>query len=279
MAGLVKNKFLFLVVAIMLLIGNTTCEKNPTEPKKHTMPVLPPTASMQMDISFFKASPEASLNKTMLSKSNFIAAAARVAFINAGVILASIAPSAVFAAAISQQPVLQEDGKFHWIYSVSEGLVNFSVDLVGWIEVPDTEAVWEVFVSSTNHWPPLNRFLWYQGRSKIGNKLGWWLFHDPKSVDSLRDVLRIDWEIDDELDHELVFTNVHSLSADFGDWLKYGIELSDRFLIFFDASANRTNTIYWNAETGAGFIEWFDYNNGAKSYWDENRNDTTGPPA
>ena len=39
------------------------------------------------------------------------------------------------------------------------------------------------------------------------------------------------------------------------------------------------NTIYWNAETRAGYIEWVGYNNGEKSYWDENLNDMTGPPA
>jgi hypothetical protein len=158
-------------------------------------------------------------------------------------------------------------------------LNTFSVDLAGWIDTPNVEVVWEVYIISNTHTPDLDHFLWYHGRSKIDNKEGCWIFHDDKSPDSLVEVIRIDWEIPDENESELIFTNVKVTSNEYGDYLKYGIELTDRFLIYFDASENRTNTIYWNAETKAGYIEWAGYNDGAKSYWDENLNDTTGPPA
>ncbi|MCI0495622.1 hypothetical protein L0Z72_11525 [candidate division KSB1 bacterium] len=283
MRTLAKNKIIALGVMLIFLFGLTTCDKEPTEPNKNTAPELPPVQSMQIDLSYFHINPNQSLQKSATSKWNFLAAITTVSYINTFVIAASVAPSLVFATAMSQQPKLQDDAKFHWIYSASDTILGkviaFEVDLVGWIDETEQESVWEVYVSSNNHSPQLNHFLWYQGRSEIGNKKGWWLFHDDKSPDSLIDVLKVAWDLSDENDKELIFTNVTASSNEYGDYLKYGIEFSDRYLIFFDASENKTNTIYWNAETGAGFIEWQNYNNGAKSYWDENHNDISGPPA
>ena len=272
-----NNKLLAVGILIVFLFTLTTCEKEPTEPED-VAPELPPVQSIQPDLSFFKTNSNFSLNKTALSKNNFLAEAARIVFINTSVILASVVPTAVLAAALTRQPTLEEDGKWHWIFTVEDELNTFSVDLAGWIDTPNAEVVWEVYITSNTHTPDLDHFLWYEGRSKIGNKEGWWIFHDDKSPDSLVDVIRVDWQITDDSDSELIFTNVKQSSSDYGDYLKYGVELTDRFLIYFEAVENRTNTIYWNAETRAGYIEWFNHNDGAKSYWDENLEDTTGPP-
>ncbi len=262
---------------IILLMGLPTCEKEPTKPAA-VAPDLPPVQSLQADLSFFKTNTNLTLNKSALSKNNFFAAVWRVSIINLKILAAAIVPTAVLTAALSQPVELKTDGKWHWIFTASEGPWAFSVDLVGWIDTPNAEAVWEVYISSNSYMLPLDRFLWFEGRSKIGNKEGWWNFYDPMSPDSLCQTMKVEWEID-ENDLELVFKNVKANSEDYGDYLKYGIELSDHFLIYFDAATNRTNTIYWNAETRAGYIEWFDYNNGQKSYWDEYFNDISGPPA
>lgn len=277
------NKIFTLAIMLIFSISLTTCDKEPTEPEKSVAPELPPVQSMSIDASFFKTTPNLGLQKSAISKWNFLNAASRVVIINSVVLAASIVPSAVFAVAIKQTPQLQNDGKFHWIYAAIDTLfgkeTSFEVDLVGWIDENKQENAWEIYVSSNTHAPALNNFLWYQGRSEINNKAGWWMFHDDKSPDSLVDVLKVEWDLSDENDKELVFTNVKESSNEYGDYLKYGSEFSDRFLIFFDASENNTNTIYWNAETRSGFIEWQNYNNGTKSYWDENHNDVPGPPA
>lgn len=278
MKSLMKSKLLALGIMIIFMISMVTCEKEPTEPEE-VAPELPPVQSLQADLSFFQTSPNFALKKTSLSKTNFINAAARVALINATVVIVSVVPTAVLAAALSQQPSLQEDGKWHWVFTAEEGLNTFSVDLAGWIDTPNAEVVWEIYLTSNTHSPDLDNFLWYYGRAKISNKEGWWIFHDDKSPDTLKEVIKVDWQITDETDSELIFTNVNESSDENGDYLKYGIELSDRFLIYFDASKSQNNTIYWNAETKAGYIEWFDHNSGEKSYWDENLNDMTGPPA
>jgi hypothetical protein len=272
----IKNKSIVLFAIIIFIVSLFACEKNATEPGKDVPPPLPPVESMKLDLSFFQTSSSNSLAKTTLSKQNFLAAAGRVWIISTVVTLAAVVPTAVFAAAISQNAELQPDGKFHWIYTVQNGNDVFSADLAGWVDQQTTEIVWEMYVSSNTHSPKLDHFLWYDGRVKIGNKEGWWLFYDDKSPASNVEVLKVDWQIPDVDHRELVLSNVQESSNDYGDTLSYSLDNFDNNLIFFDASQVKTNTIYWNSQTGAGFIEWFDYKNGVRSYWDENHDDLPG---
>jgi len=276
---LIKNKSMILMTTIIFIISLFACEKNATEPKEDTPPQLPPVESMQFDLSFFKTTSNNSLAKTTLSKHNFVAAALRVWIIKTAFTVAAIVPTAVFAVAISQEAELQNDGKFHWVYTFQNDSDVFIADLAGWVDMQSTEVVWEMYVSSNTHSPELEHFLWYEGRSRIGNKEGWWLFYDDKSPDSLIEVLKVDWKIPDVNHRELILSNVKQSSNDYGDTLKYSLDNYDNYLLFYDASDVKTNTIYWDSQTGAGYIEWFDYNDGARSYWDENQNDIAAPPA
>jgi len=276
---IIKNKSARLITVMVLIVSLFACEKNATEPGKNTAPPLPPVESMKLDLSFFPKPSNNSLAKTTLSKQNFNNAALRVWIIHTAVALAAVAPTAVFAAAISQDAELQPDGKFHWIYTVQNNNDIFIADLAGWVDQQSTEVVWEMYVSSNTHSPELDHFLWYDGRSQIGNKEGWWLFYDDKSPASAIEVLKVDWQIPDANHREVVLSNVTQSSNEYGDTLSYSIADYDNNLIFFDASAVKTNTIYWDSKTGAGFIEWFDYKDGARYYWDGNQEDTTGPPA
>ncbi len=279
MNQIIKNKSTVLITAIIFILSLFACEKNATEPEKQSAPPLPPVESMKLDLSFFPKPSNNSLAKTTLSKQNFNNAAIRVWIIYAAVALAAVVPTAVFAAAISQDAELQADGKFHWIYTIQNGNDIFAADLAGWVDQASTEIVWEMYVSSNTHSPNLDHFMWYEGRSNISNNEGWWLFYDDKSPASKVEVLKVDWQIPDNNHGELVLSNVSQSSVGYGDTLGYSIADYDNNLVFFDASEAKNNTIYWDSQTGAGFIEWFDYKSGAKSYWDENQEDTTGPPA
>ena len=278
MSQLLKNRCIAGILILTLLFSMVSCEKNATEPGKNSPPPLPPTESMEMNLSLFNSQPNNLLAKSALSKNNFLAAFGRVFIINTVVRVAAIVPTAIFIAAAQQQTQLQEDGKFHWIYTVTNESENFVADLAGWIDESASEIVWEMYVSSTTHNPVLNKFLWYEGRVKIGNKEGWWLFYDDKSPDSPVEVLKIDWQVPDKDHSHLILTNVKQASPDVGDTLTYIKNDKENFLYFFDASKNENNEIFWNTQTGIGYIEWFDYNNGVRSYWDEQQNDIPAPP-
>ena len=278
MSRLTKNKLFIFSLTFILLISFTACEKNPTNKKDDQAPPLPPVESMQPNVTFFSNPQNQSLSKTALSKNNFFAAGARVLIINSVVLVASIVPTAIFLAALSQTPELQADGKFHWIYTIHYGGNTYSADLAGSIDKPNSEVIWEMYVTCTSYNPPLDRFLWYDGRAKIGNKEGWWMFHHDQHPDSRVDVLKIEWQVPDSTQQNLTITNVYTDDSNYGDNLKYQFQNNEGNLIFYDASETQTSTIHWNTQLGSGYIQWFDYKNGVKNCWDENQDDVDCPP-
>lgn len=273
------NKLFIFFLSVLLVFALLVCDKNPSDNRKDNAPALPPAESMKLDLSFFSGSPiNLLLAKITQSKQNFVAAGLRVLIIKTTVLLASIAPTAVFVAALNQPPILEEDAKFHWRYSTPAAGNTYRVDLAGWIDVATTEAVWEVYVSSTSHDPPLDHFLWYTGRSKINNRQGWWIFNHDQHPDTSINVLKIDWEITADTHRQLFFSNIYQSHSDFGDSLKYTLDNFDNYLVFYDSSTVQTSTIYWDSQNRNGFIQWFDYKDGAKSCWDENQDDIECPP-
>jgi hypothetical protein len=278
MNKLAKNKLLSVSLSLMLMFYLTSCEKNPTEPVDEQAPTLPPVESMKVDVNFFRNPPGQSLEKSSLSKNNFIAASARVLIINTVVLVASVVPSAIFLAALSQTPELKPDGKFHWIYTVQQGGKVYSADLAASVDMLNSEVIFEMYVTCPTYNPPLSNFLWYKGRAKIGNLEGWWIFHHDQFPDSLIDVLRIDWQVPDSTHQNLKISNVHTTHADYGNYLEYQIESETGNLYFYDSSESQTSTIHWNSGTGTGYIQWFDYLDGVKSCWNENQDDIDCPP-
>ena len=278
MNQLLKIRCIVGILILALLVSIVSCDKNATEPGKNSPPPLPPPESMEMNLSLFDSQPNNFLAKSALTKQNFGAAFLRVFFINTVVRVAAIVPTVLFVTAAQQPPELQADGKFHWIKTVPNKNDTFIADLAGWIDTPASEVVWEMYVSSTTHNPVLEKFLWYEGRAKISNKEGWWLFYDDKSPDSPIEVLKIDWQVPDKEHGHLKLTNVKQVSPDFGDTLTYIKNDKENFLGLYDASKNEVNTIFWNTQTGAGYIQWFDYEKGVRSYWDEQQNDIPAPP-
>ena len=262
------------LLLVLSLIVWVACEKNPIDNEKKEPPVLPPSESMQFDLSLFNNSP---LQKaTVFSKQNFTNAALRLFVINTVVSVELAVPVIVFAAAASQTPELQSDGKFHWVYSITNGGNTFEADLAGWIDIPNKQAVWEMYISSNNLKPPLNKFLWYTGRSEIDTPSGYWLFYDPEQPTASVEAVRIDWTIVSEDDRTLTFTGLQEGSEIEGDTLNYRWQGTLRSVTLYDAAEEKTVLIHWDAETGAGCLTDPNYNEGQESCWDENQNDIEG---
>ena len=130
------NNYLLALLGIAILLAGMACEKNPVETEDPTPPALPPAESMKLDLSTFGI-PQGSLAKSAdpTTQANFNNAVIRAAIVNTVVAVHMIVPSAIFAAALSEKPVLGQDGKFHWIFKVTVGLTTFEADLpVGLIQ-------------------------------------------------------------------------------------------------------------------------------------------------
>ncbi|MCI0513753.1 hypothetical protein L0128_11110 [candidate division KSB1 bacterium] len=262
------------VVLLISLCFVNCSEKNPVAPEQS--PVLPPVASMKIDLAYFQ---QGGLAKAIANtpKNNFLNAAGRVVFLNAAVVVTMSIPTAVFAAAVSQPMTWDaNDRKFHWIYTVTYQQMVFKADLAGWIDAQAGEAVWEMYITNTAEPLKLDHFLYYEGRSKLANTSGWWVIYNASTPTQKNKVLNLDWSVS-ATESKVVFTNVMAGNAGENDKLTYWVSGVDQKVNFWDNSANAMLEIYWETAKGTGYIIAPDYNNGQKACWDENQNDVTCP--
>jgi len=255
------------------------CEKNPTE-SKSPKPDLPPQSSMTIDLQMFSSN--AGLSKTGADQTaigkNFVAARLTVGAINLAVLAHMSVPVLTFGAALSQQPALKDDGKWHWVYSVSNNAgQQFQADLAGWIDVSAQVSRWEMRITTSGLGAALNNFLWYTGSAALKNGSGQWDIYDSAQPNSSIKVVHIDWDHPSADKATLKFTVVKPQVPENGDMLTYKADGNNRMVTYFDQSANSTLEISWDAATHAGYIIAPNYNNGQKSCWDNQLNDTSCP--
>ncbi len=270
-----RQRTLLAVILIAAQVLFVSCQKNPVESSDEA-PALPPAESMRIDLSFFKQpAPAGKALSPEAGSRNFANAALRVLIINAVVVAVMALPAGTLAAAVSQDPMPQDDGKFHWIYTYEDSTVRLQADLAGWIDRAKQESVWEMYVSNSLSNPPLDHYLWYEGRVKLDRKSGFWDIYDAARPDTAIGVLHIDWEMMAKDSAKLVFTVVKPDVPEKGDSVTYLSEGNTRSITWFDASAGATVEIGWDAATGAGYLIAPDYNNGEKACWDEQRQDVS----
>jgi hypothetical protein len=261
-----KSLAAILIVAHVALVS---CSEDPAGNDKPQQPALPPAASMTVDFSTLTN--PSSMPKVAQPGLNYLNAAARVAIINASVVIVMSVPVAVFVAAFSQTPTLGNDGKYHWKYSTSTSGNSFTADLSGSVDLSTQESVWEMRISSTVL--SLNNFLWYDGRAKLNNSSGYWDFYDPAQPGSKVDVLHLDWTYASTSNATLSFEVVKDGAPEKGDSLNYAVAGNNLTVSFFDASASETTEISWDKTTGAGYLIAPTYNGGQKACWDSTKAD------
>lgn len=265
----------------MILLSGMGCDKNPVDNEDPPLPVLPPAESMRLDLSTFGI-PQTGLAKPTTTtipatQNNFNNAVIRATIVNAVVAVHMIVPSAIFAAALSEKPILGQDGKFHWIFQAKVGITTFEANLAGWIDQKELKVYWEMYVTNPLMSPKLDKFMWYDGWSEVENKQGQWMFYNPQKPDESEEQLQIDWYHNDENDSRLTFKNVWASHVEVGDRLDYIAADENRSIDFLDASKEETWKIFWDAITTAGYLHVPDYNNGGPAYWDANHQDVEGP--
>lgn len=262
-----------LVCAQFALIS---CKKNPTEADS-PKPALPPASSLSTDLSAFnQALPKAGAEQVAIGQ-NFITARLTVLLINTSVMIHMSVPTLTFAAAISQQPILQSDGKWHWVYTVSNKGQQFQADLAGWIDVDAQVSRWEMRITTNAGGQQLNGFLWYEGTATLQNGSGKWIIYDHLQPNASVPVVTIDWTNASASQASLQFAVVKPNVPENGDTLTYSANASARSVVYADQSAGTTLTISWDAVTKEGYIIAPNYNNGNKACWDSQLNDITCP--
>lgn len=267
------------LIGAHLLLALTGCDNSNTlDTSKDQAPKLPPAESMQVDLSYFHQTGAGKVvDVTVLTGRNFNNAVIRALVINTVVAAVLALPSLTLAAAASQNPQPQDDGKFHWVYTYQDSGITLKADLAGWIDVASQESVWEMRVSNSASQPPLEDFLWYVGRAALDRSSGYWEIYEITTPDTSNPVLRIDWTFAAANEVTVDITVVKQGVPENGDRVTYVVDKNQRTIRWLDKSRGATVEISWDVQTGAGYLIAPDFNNGEKACWDAQRNDVACP--
>jgi hypothetical protein len=261
----------FIAIAVLAL-ALWGCSDSPNEPAKARAPELPPAESMRLDLSAFSPEDVGPAPKSQF-KFNFWNAQIRVAILNVAVAMVVAPPAAAIDAATHSIPSLQPDGAWIWTYTYVNGEEEVVLRLRAIRE--DEAVLWQMFVTALGEDPPIDRVLWFEGRTR-GQDNGEWTLHDfTKPGDPA--VLHIDWEVDADNDRFLTFEIINPGQPEYGDRLMFSDVGTLASILLEDASSGDEWDIRWDQSTGTGSLKVPDYNNGERACWDEHQDDVACP--
>lgn len=253
---------LFVAVALTACDDSTSPDGQPPE--------LPGAESMSVDFDFFQSSGAAALAgpaQQTTPEANWLAAALSVTAANISVAVHTFVPRAIWAAALSQTPTL-EDGQWHWRFDATHAQETFQSHVVGYED--DGDRVFEVRISSSA--AQLDDFLLFTGTAPVGGTSGTWSFNDINGGGTVADV---DWSHPETDQWILTFS---ALAGDGqGDVLEYDVDGSARSVSFEDASESTEVVVEWDATTNVGSIVAPNFNGGVRACWDTNLANTACP--
>jgi hypothetical protein len=247
------------------------CNDNPNS-AGDSAPEIPPIGTMVADISFFDDGNQSLQKSSSPQASHFLQAAVRVGIINLFLLAGSAIPVAATAAAFSEEPELQEDGKFHWIHNNPN--LNIELDLTAQVNPGNID--WQMLVTRENP-TELTNFRWYEGRNEIGLNTGYWIFYDDTQPEDDIQTVRVDWDYTDDDNKELTITNVKTGDSKYDSWIRYTVNGDDVTLMYYDSEEDVQVEISWNRSDRTGYLIDPAYENGSKSCWDSQRQNTDCP--
>jgi hypothetical protein len=250
----------------VVALGLTLAACDAADPDPSVAPETPPPAAFAFDASF----PEAS--NAQLVGAHFINGATRVVFVTAAVGVHLIVPAEATRIATEADPFV-EDGTWIWENSASFEATTVTVRLEG---TPDgTEIDWRLFVSSDDLGDQVYEdFVLYEATTSLdGSQGSWALFYDLEG-DRTR-VLDADFSVTTETVREITFTVPQSNpnAEARGASVRYAADGDWRLFDTQEATPGQTHLVEWNAATSEGFVEAWNYNEGARGCWDSNLDD------
>jgi hypothetical protein len=286
------------IAASVILLSFVSCSDEDDSVSNPTAgaPTLPGMSTMAMDLSFFGIGGVGASARGDVqgetdgsgsgSKTNWIAAAVRVLYVQLSFYDAFEEPIGAFAAAINSIPQHQEDGSWLWTFIFVEDQIDYGVFLYGL--VVDDHVEWRMEVSSTDPAFVLDHFVWFDGQSQLDDSFGYWQFYTavltPPSSARIYMAemtpgipsIRMDWQNVGPGIHTLSVAVNEVGSADEGDILAFHESPTVSTIGYHDEDLQENHTVTWYAD-GTGSITAPDYNNGQTACWDTNQEDVTCP--
>lgn len=264
------------LLATLALFG---CSEDVTTPESEA-PALPPTSTMNVDLSFFADNNPTARLSGEPSHDNFLSAALIATTVNLTMVAVFTPPALAFQTAIGTAPEQQEDGSWLWTYGWQDTQEHVvSIQLQAWHDALGNAIDWELRVSDNQAEPPYEDFVWFTGQSSTVEDTGYWIFYDRADAGETarggesRAVVQVDWSVEDESHRSLVITAIDEMDENVGDSLTYALDATIGSMTFYDASADESSDITWDELTGAGSIQ----SGGVRACWNESQEDVECP--
>ncbi|HKL14800.1 MAG TPA: hypothetical protein VJ915_04155 [Balneolaceae bacterium] len=154
-----------------------------------------------------------------------------------------------------------EDGTWTWNFTSSQS--GFDVSVRTTAEQLQNGFQWDIFVSGTFNGETVNEFSFLSGFISDDGSTGSWQYFSPG--DSDQPILEYQWEVID--DSQTSFSTIFSgFSSDDQQRIDYVQNGADNTLEYTGFSSVPDLVIYWNSESGAGYI---DREGEDRQCWDE----------
>jgi hypothetical protein len=255
-------KSLTAIILIMAVFISCSDSNNTDE----ITPEIPSAETMAIDLSDFNNNS----NSKLKAGSNFNAALFRAGIAKLIVDANLIIPKVLITAAQNKDPEVVAEGEYQWMYTAENEDKDFSVLLTADVDSEDN-VEWNFFVTTSATDPPLNNFHLFSGEAEYDGTEGEWTYYDAQEEGA---VSEIEWDIDNDGSIDLDFSVLSDRNGNMGSEIDYDFDGTIKTIVYVDGSNGNTTTIEFNTETKVGFIISPSYNEGVKSCWDENLEDT-----
>jgi hypothetical protein len=245
----IRNLFLVLgLVAFSSLFITTGCKE-----KDEPAPDLPPQSSFIMDFSDFSDPSDTLGSREIASYYNWGYSYANVVVWNTLLTVGLAVPVASFAESFNHEAIYHPDAdNWTWTYNVTVGLAVYEAELTGYLETDSV--VWEMRITKSSEY---SDFLWYHGKSAIGQTEpgGWWILRENPL--NPNDLLQIDWQKFSNGTAEISYTNVRPEDPENGGFIHYGTTLNylDRFYFIYNKGLDNLTEIEWSSVNKDGHVK------------------------
>ena len=234
---------------IALLSGYLLSCSQEDDPQAATeAPEVPPAATLEMKLYSF--SEEDASNGRTMAEGYWNVAHAKVGFVVwSNIIKLQLAvPTIALAEAFKQQPIVVEEGKWLWTYSVDLD-ANYQVKLYA-NDRGNQQVGWEMYLSKEGEYKD---YLWVTGTSTRSMESGAWTVNEGFS-----ELMKIDWKKDaPNTVTELVYTQVKKGSEYEGSYVKYQVLDEGDYNISYSVYLSNEDNLFevnYHTETQVGRV-------------------------
>lgn len=246
------KKFRYILIACTILFF-ISCD-NTGDTNENSELQLPPYQSMAIDFSDFMEDSNSGKSATASKVGgNWLYSRIVVGVWNTALFTTLAVPVASFKSAFAHKPEYLGDNIWQWAYTVDGFTSQYGARLTG--ELTDGEVLWKMYLTKTGI-GAFEEFLWFTGASAKDVSNGHWILN--QSAEFPDQMLRIDWEVENEEIRDIKYTWVRELDDEdntdhFKDsYLEYGLQEGD-YNVFYNVHAYDADTegfvdvnIEWN---------------------------------